>query len=393
VPHPHSHRPARPFVVAVAAVIAVTALASSAAAVPSPGGSGWIDVPHGHPDDEHSWLDDMAATGDVTWAVGYREIDVAGTKEFRNWAVRCEEEHCDRTSPRDLEAPPFTDNHLWGVAGTSPSDVWAVGVAREPSGDDTAMTHHFDGSRWTIVPNPLDDGALKAVSAVATDDAWALGYVTLDRPIVILRWDGVSWTDFPFKIAGACRPAEGWDIAADGRFPLIVGTCETRRREKPLVASYRHGEWQREAVDGLRPGFALHAVSWVGRQAWISGSTVDPDRGGGVPITARWRPHGGWERIDPGFDGGGVFNAIDGSTRRNVWAVGDDSCCFVPIAARWNGRAWTPSDLGTTLVLMNGLGVTASGVPWAAGARHSDGFLSTVMRYADPPGPGGAVPQ
>ena len=377
----------RAMIIVAAAFAYATGLASFAAADPGSAPPGWKEIPHGHPGNEDSFLEDVAVTGEVAWAVGDRLIDVTGVIERRNWALRCEGFQCERTSPRDLEDPPNTRNALYGVDGTSPSDVWAVGVARDPaSGRDIGRTHHFDGSSWTVVSNPHRSGSIDAVSAVATDDVWAVGSGGLATdPIVVLHWDGTSWSKVPFKVSGRCKPYAFWppDIAADGRFPIVAGACETRRHEYAMVVSYRHGQWRRDELPGFKPDYTMRSVSWVGRRAWVAGSTKSPDTGEGLPVVARWRAGHGWERVDPGFEEeGGVINGIDGSGRRNVWAVGDANSDIIPITARWDGTSWTVVDTADQrLILLGGVGVSDRGVAWAAGWKYGDPFWSAVLRH------------
>ena len=59
-----------------------------------------------------------------------------------------------------------TSAALFGIHGSGPSDIWAVG-----GGGGTTL--HYDGSAWTAVPNPSMQ-ALRAVWSVAPTSAWQL---------------------------------------------------------------------------------------------------------------------------------------------------------------------------------------------------------------------------
>jgi len=54
----------------------------------------------------------------------------------------------------NLEAPLPTSQHLWGVWGTSASNVWAVG------GFGSEIVH-YDGVDWRVVESPLDQDAIR----------------------------------------------------------------------------------------------------------------------------------------------------------------------------------------------------------------------------------------
>ena len=57
-------------------------------------------------------------------------------------------------------------NTIQSIAGTSASDIWAVGAA--------GTTLHYDGQAWTLVPSGTTSN-LSGVWAVAPNDVWAVG--------------------------------------------------------------------------------------------------------------------------------------------------------------------------------------------------------------------------
>src|SRR5262249_20137132 len=67
-------------------------------------------------------------------------------------------------------------SRLWAVVAIATNDVWAVGET-----DGHALTEHWNGSAWSIVPAPYPTGngvqsALRAVAAASTNDVWAVGH-------------------------------------------------------------------------------------------------------------------------------------------------------------------------------------------------------------------------
>ena len=70
------------------------------------------------------------------------------------------------------------DNSLGAVAGSSPSDVWAVGnflpdTASSNQDATLSLTDHFDGTTWTAVPSPNGGpnfNTLFGVAAMATQN-------------------------------------------------------------------------------------------------------------------------------------------------------------------------------------------------------------------------------
>ena len=91
-------------------------------------------------------------------------------------------EHWDGTAWTVVPSPnkgPFP-NSLSGVTAVAPDDVWAVGTWFTKAFDDRTLTLHWDGTAWHRVqsPNagpPKAANDLVSVSAIATDDVWAVG--------------------------------------------------------------------------------------------------------------------------------------------------------------------------------------------------------------------------
>jgi photosystem II stability/assembly factor-like uncharacterized protein len=82
-------------------------------------------------------------------------------------------------------------------------DAWAVGTTIT-TGGDTAVIEHFDGSDWRITASPdvagVHNTGLRAVAAVAADNAWAVG--SAGPGSLIEHWDGTSW----HKVASPADP-------------------------------------------------------------------------------------------------------------------------------------------------------------------------------------------
>jgi hypothetical protein len=95
---------------------------------------------------------------------------------------------------------PGEINVLGGTSGTSESDIWAVGVSGAgPSGPFKTLTEHWNGKSWSIVSSPNVGGAsnfLQGVVAISTTDVWAVGYATTASNSVTLteHWNGKAWS-------------------------------------------------------------------------------------------------------------------------------------------------------------------------------------------------------
>jgi len=72
-------------------------------------------------------------------------------------------------------------NVLSSVSAVASNDVWAVGYNLLYPNTATyhTLTEHWDGSQWAIIPSPNQDSSqLYGVAAAGTNDVWAVGTST-----------------------------------------------------------------------------------------------------------------------------------------------------------------------------------------------------------------------
>jgi hypothetical protein len=101
-------------------------------------------------------------------------------------------EHWDGTAWKLLKGPSGIgrDFSLNDAAGTSSSDIWAVG-SYERHVNAFHLIIHWDGTRWTRVVDLRGDNTLLGVTADSPTDAWAVS--KFDKFAEIEHWDGASW--------------------------------------------------------------------------------------------------------------------------------------------------------------------------------------------------------
>jgi hypothetical protein len=106
-------------------------------------------------------------------------------------------------------SPNVQGNMLNAVTAISATDAWAIGYQNDNNLNEArTLTMHWDGAAWKVVPSPNPgspkqcDGAntgnvLNAISAVASNDAWAVGFafncISYELQPVALHWDGLTW--------------------------------------------------------------------------------------------------------------------------------------------------------------------------------------------------------
>jgi len=80
---------------------------------------------------------------------------------------------------------------LTSISGSSPSDIWAAGIASTGGKHDSPILEHFNGTSWSNVSVPVSapTGGLTDVVDISPTDAYAVTNVG-----AILQWNGTTWT-------------------------------------------------------------------------------------------------------------------------------------------------------------------------------------------------------
>jgi hypothetical protein len=251
-----------------------------------------------------------------------------------------------------------SDNSVGAIAGSSPTDVWALGdfLPDAPhSNQDVTLTfaEHYNGKKWTVVRTPNTGPNFNSFYGATASHGWLwavgerLNSNYQDRAL-IETWNGKKWSiaDNPqpgsvrdmFFAASALSPSDVW----------VVG--------------------DQEGGDGLFETLAEH---WDGT-SW----TVVP-----TP--------------DPGSSGNHLY-AVDAVSPDDVWAAGQQLGAEAPdngLVEHWNGYSWSvvPTPPSTTAsVMLDGVAATAGSPPlgdtvWVDGEADSpaQGGRPLIESYQD----------
>jgi len=130
-------------------------------------------------------------------------------------------------------------NQLSAVTVVSANDVWAVGFSPHPSGTPLyirqTLIEHWNGSSWNVVPSPNPAGktwvVLNGVDSVSASDIWAVGYSQWSYfsgyryAPVTYHWDGTRWNLIPnagsidefLHAVTAIAPNDAWAVGDNGQ--------------------------------------------------------------------------------------------------------------------------------------------------------------------------------
>jgi hypothetical protein len=216
-------------------------------------------------------LDDVAAvSGDDVWAVGSNHGGQGTLVEHWNgssWSLVA--------APDPTQIQPS----LAAVAAVGRNDVWAVGSFGNPGGiiPYSTLAEHWDGQRWKVVPSPNQtfSSLLTGVAAVSANDVWAVGFTqnidTIVVGILIEHWDGAHWTVVPGPSPRIQPTLEAVSAIATDDVWAVGGRSDDSGACIPLIEHWNGSRWsQVPAPDGVGCLSDVHAVS--SQDVWAVGS-------------------------------------------------------------------------------------------------------------------------
>jgi len=198
---------------------------------------------------------DPDGLGDLVRAPGYHALrGVVSLAPDDAWAsgeggddISARARHWDGTRWVPTRPPGGFVSGMYGLAAVSPTDIWGVGDIR-----GEALTNHWDGTSWRQVntPPPAEGYTdwLQAVSAVATDDVWAVGRSTDTGPLLtvplIEHWDGSRWRKVPYELPyGNTYGRLGGVVAISTDDVWAVGSTYGQRNA-PLLLHWDGASWE-----------------------------------------------------------------------------------------------------------------------------------------------------
>ena len=343
-------------------------------------------------------------------------------------------------APQTIYGPVTYPGTLESVSAVSASDVWAVGFNSDNNNDSTALIEHWNGRFWSQVATPrlkANGGSqLYGVSALASDDAWAVGTVGTgtEYDTLILHWDGTSWTQVPSPSPGgasgsylfgvsAVSATDIWAVGRTYNGPLILhwdGTAWTQVDAPGAVGTSLNSVAAVSGTDAFAVGNTFGAFSrpfvlrWDGthwnqltlgaakrgRADQVTGvSATSASDVWAVGTTTTWRhvrrspmilhfDGSSWQRVDgvnPGGRHGTQLAGVSAVNPHDVWAVGsygiDHSDLSRTFIEHWNGTSWrqthTPNPGNDGIRDVNGIDALGRGA-WAAGSFLDTGQVRSM---------------
>lgn len=324
----------------------------------------------------------VVSANDV-WAVGFSPHPSGTPLYIRRTLI----EHWNGSSWSVVTSPnPGADTYveLNGVAAISANDIWAVGHGGDPGSIPLeTLTEHWDGSRWSIIPSPnpgtYNGNVLNAVAAISANDVWAVGWYQSgstgqEGGALTMHWDGTQWTVIP-------NPSRATLYGV-----TVLASNDVWAVGDQSILHWNGANWSNVSFP-LPPNGSfprLRGISAVSaNDIWAAGfsqwSSFDGTRS--APLTYHWDGTS-WSWIPNAGNIDEYFFGVTAIAANDVWAVGDNGQ-----TQHWNGDNWSRvaapyPGLGGRF---NGVAASSAKDIWAVGS-YTDGsqWLTWIDRYTIP---------
>ena len=368
-----------------------TAVASPTA-TPLPDGWGLVASPA--VGQEGRLLAVAARSASDAWAVGqYEGVDSLQRTLVEHW-------NGSQWAYVNSPSPGAEDNVLQGVAADSASDVWAVGAQTSRAGVTQPLIEHWNGSAWSVATLPSVGslgGELTGVAAIAPGDVWAVGYTYMaggqsapstQQPLA-LHWNGSQWQSaaVPSPSTGSFEPLNAVTAIATNDV-WAVGSDSGANTS--LIEHFDGKVWKVVTAPTAVNGGALTGVAAAASgDVWAVGTgsgTVRQSGGGcgvaGGAVIEHWNGSR-WSDVTPPTVSGGSgipysLASVAAASAHDVWAVGnvsaylsDLSGAYTPVILHWDGTSWTATQAPTAPTTEGLVGVAAAGgTVWTVGQHE-----------------------
>lgn len=273
---------------------------------------------------------------------------------------------------------PGHDDSLESVAALSATDAWAVGTTLWPGSTQSLLQpliEHWNGQTWrrVAIPDAARGYFLLAVAGSSPTNVWAVGMVPGGTGTLILHWDGRRWRVVP----GAALGQYGGSLTAVTALASDDAWASGRALGRALIEHWDGQRWQVSAGPTL-PGDVSHldGVTALSRtDVWaVGGSSTDPYPDAETALILHWDGHS-WSVV-PGPDSQESLFSVAALSARDVWASGGSTL------EHWDGRRWSavPVAAGSSGALV----ATGPHELWSLGAQFQryTGHLCSATRVA-----------
>ncbi len=305
-----------------------------------------------------------------------------------------------------------SSSELDGVFCTTAANCWAVGYYVH-NGAQSALTLHWDGTKWSQVPapSPGTDGDLLGVRCTSAGSCWAVGdYDTHHHAelSVALHWNGKKWlrvtTPDPAgtlkgDVSGlddvACvSPTDCWADGAYGQGD--VGSSETLLN---FIVHWNGKNWSQVSAPNPAGTTAGHVNVVTSLRCtspgdcWAVGG--DGAVGTGIQLVNEVLHWNGkkWSKVavfsstsSPQYED--ILESLSCTAADNCWAAGITTAhkSLVNQTMHWNGTKWREVSTPSPKKVISELSAISCGSAsdcWAVGQISVNGSFNEVLHWTN----------
>jgi alpha-tubulin suppressor-like RCC1 family protein len=307
---------------------------------PDPGASGLKDV---------TFEGVSASSAAQAWAVGASQALANSQPLAEHWDGRAW-----HSAAVPLPAGAAT-GQLGGVLELAPANAWAVGAINTQSGTgERTLIEHWDGTRWSVIPSPNPrTGAgttdvLSAIAGTSASDLWAVGFFGTDifNALLFEHWNGKAWSfvrpptirgDMFGEAVTAVTPTDAWAVG-----DTAGGT---------ISAHWNGHAWALVPTPTLNDGsapqnFLTGVTAPAANNVWASGYEGNASQQNfAVPYVLHWNGTA-WSLIKVPNAGteGSQLRGITARSATDIWAAGEtleDDGSLLSLTEHFNGTSWS----------------------------------------------------
>jgi hypothetical protein len=368
------HRVGRITSGAAAAALLPLLLAPAAQAQAAP----WTVVPSANANTGNNVL--AAVTSVVAsdvWAVGNFTTATGATQALT--------EHWDGTAWSLVPSPSVLESSLLGTAGVSATDVWAVGSFLTSGSVEQALFEHWNGRKWVQAKSPATPAGtvMRGVAAVSASDIWAVGSslnATSVSQTLIEQFNGRKWSVVPSPDASTQNNRLDAVTAVAANDVWAVGTAQTASGVFQTLTEHWDGAaWSIVASPAGTQAELDTAAAVSSNDVWAVG-TAQTASGVFQTLTEHW-DGAAWSIVASPAGTQAELDSAAAVSSNDVWAAGHSGSAT--LIEHWNGTSWavvpSPSP-GPLFNVLNGIAVVAANDIWAVGSsQNSSGISATLI--------------
>jgi hypothetical protein len=305
-------------------------------------------------------------SADDVWAVGYDCNDANCDAAGNVWRTLILHWNGTKWSTVASPDPSTTTNQLFGVTAVSAADVWAAGseIPSTATLKSTTLILHWNGTKWSRVSSPNVSGAsntLYGVDANSATSAWAVGNecdffacpepgVTTDT--MILHWNGKTWSKVSSPSPGVTNTVLFGVSAVTSDDAWAVGDTSgtSAGGGGSLVVHWNGTKWSR--VASPNPGSQFNDLQAVSAASASDIQAAGNQLGANLPydtLTEHWNGKA-WSAVPspngtiakPFVNALAGVSAISSSDAVAVgWVESSGTPSYTVLILHWNGKTWS----------------------------------------------------